>query len=458
MQIELRNIPISSIEVGERFRKDYGTEDFTSFKNDIKEKGLIQPIAVMEKETPGLYTLAAGGRRIRACTELSYETIPCRVYPFSSLLDLRAIELAENFHRKQLSWNESVLLTKEIHKLQQEKHGERISPLTKEGWGQRETADLLGCAVGSINNDIKLATAYQQLPEVFKDCKTKADASKVLKNLELSIVNSVATKKFNESVNKGDADSVVSALYASYVVGDCLVEMPKLKDRSFDIAEVDPPYNLDLKFAIEMTGKQAAELMDPSLHTPEAYISFMYKVLQEVYRLLKQDAYLILWHPDDYALDKTKMPVAQVLFNILTDIGFHVIGRSAKWVKINSTGVSRAPHVILGNNYESFFYASKGIVGLAKQGRANTFLYQPLVGSRKVHPTERPIELIQEVLSTFRGPGASVLVPFLGSGNTILSAYNNKQSAVGFDISSEYKASFLRKIKDGIPGPFVSVR
>lgn len=63
---EISSLPLSSIIVGERFRKDYG--DLSELKHSIKTHGLINPITCCLLD--GQYTLVAGGRRLQALTEL----------------------------------------------------------------------------------------------------------------------------------------------------------------------------------------------------------------------------------------------------------------------------------------------------------------------------------------------------------------------------------------------------
>jgi DNA modification methylase len=93
------------------------------------------------------------------------------------------------------------------------------------------------------------------------------------------------------------------------------------------------------------------------------------------------------------------------------------------------------PESILANNYECFFYVRKGYPSITRQGRANVFSYKTVPAQRKVHPTERPIELIQDILQTFCWEGARLMVPFAGSGNTLLAASNLGLTAFGYDLS-----------------------
>jgi len=65
-------IPISSITVGERQRKEFKPEDLASLADSISRLGLIHPIILDET-----YNLVAGERRLRACRDnLSWTEIP----------------------------------------------------------------------------------------------------------------------------------------------------------------------------------------------------------------------------------------------------------------------------------------------------------------------------------------------------------------------------------------------
>jgi DNA modification methylase len=64
--------------------------------------------------------------------------------------------------------------------------------------------------------------------------------------------------------------------------------------------------------------------------------------------------------------------------------------------------------------------------------------------------------MIQEVLKTFSAPNNRVLVPFLGSGNTLLAAANYGMHGFGFDLSEEYRNSFMSKVDKDIPPNYKS--
>ncbi len=102
----------------------------------------------------------------------------------------------------------------------------------------------------------------------------------------------------------------------------------------------------------------------------------------------------------------------------------------------------------LASSYESLFYAWKGRPAIAKQGRSNEFRFDPIPHQQKVHPTERPIELMKEIYETFAFPGSRVGIPFLGSGSGLFAAKQAGMNGIGFELSKAYRDSFLVRVNN----------
>lgn len=67
-------------------------------------------------------------------------------------------------------------------------------------------------------------------------------------------------------------------------------------------------------------------------------------------------------------------------------------------------------------------------------------------GSSKLHPTEKPLDLITYLIRTSTLPGDKVLDPFIGSGTTALAARNLNRRYIGGDISREYVELARRRL------------
>jgi site-specific DNA-methyltransferase (adenine-specific) len=53
---------------------------------------------------------------------------------------------------------------------------------------------------------------------------------------------------------------------------------------------------------------------------------------------------------------------------------------------------------------------------------------------RKVHPTQKPVRLMERLIEVFTDEGDVVIDPVAGSGSTLLAAFNKGRKAFGFEI------------------------
>lgn len=65
----------------------------------------------------------------------------------------------------------------------------------------------------------------------------------------------------------------------------------------------------------------------------------------------------------------------------------------------------------------------------------------------KVHPTQKPVKLLETLIEIFTDPGEVVIDPCAGSGVTLLAAQNLGRKAFGFEIKKEFVAGFEEKIR-----------
>lgn len=441
-------IPLSQIELSDRGRGDYG--DLNELALSIKELGQLQNLVLCEnpksKEDGGEaykpFKLLAGGRRFRAMTELlKMEEANCLIFsrPLDEL-ELLEIEYEENARRKSLEWKEDVDFKSRIHTLRVAKFGKKVTTesnldAASGGASIRDTARELGVSHTTMAVDVKLSEASTANPDLFSECKTKKDAYKMLKLAQETLIRAELAKRTVAKAD-GEPSSKLKSLIDRYVVADFFEGVKHLPDGCFNLVEIDPPYAVALHDIKRNTSK-AADLIERRADYNEVlatdYVSFIDRTLVECYRVMSDHAWLILWHAPD--------PWFEVLYQLLEKNHFSATRLCGHWIK--PIGQTNQPSRYLANACEDFFYAWKGAPTLARAGRTNVFSYAPVPAMKKVHPTERPLELMQEVLSTFAWEGSRILVPFLGSGKTLLAAETLSMNAVGFELSASYKEAFI---------------
>jgi ParB/RepB/Spo0J family partition protein len=446
--IELKVISIEQITFGDRFRDEYG--DLDVLAASLKKEGIIQPLAVKADGSENNYILLAGGRRYKACLQAGISEIPVRIYPNTiSDIEMRSIELMENVARKDLSWVEATNLNKEIHNLQQQIYGKKESSAPNAtGIGLRDTASLLGISVGGLSDDIKLSNAIEVFPSI-KEAKTKSDAMKMLKKLNEELVVAEIAKRHKNKLDETPIGQQRNTLMNCYIIKDFFEAIKKVPDNSIDIIEMDPPYGINLAH-IKMQDNTKNVTKNYNEIPGDVYVDFLSRVYKECYRVMSENSWILCWFAQD--------PWFEFVYGSMINAGFKGSRVPAIWNKEGISGQTMQPDTSLANCYESFFYMRKGYPSITRQGRSNVFTFKPVPSLKKIHPTERPVEMIQEILQTFGWEGCRVMSPFLGSGNTLLAASNLGMTAFGFDLSEEYKNSYIIRVNESKPGDYKSYK
>lgn len=57
---------------------------------------------------------------------------------------------------------------------------------------------------------------------------------------------------------------------------------------------------------------------------------------------------------------------------------------------------------------------------------------------RKIHPTQKPVKLLEFLIRIFTDVGDVVIDPCAGSGSTLLAAANLNRKAYGFEIKKDF--------------------
>ena len=429
--MQLINIPLNQIIFGTRKREDYG--DIEDLALSIQQKELINPITVT-KQPDGQYKLVAGGRRYTACAFLKHKEIACRVYENElTEMELRSIEIEENIKRKDFTFLEECQAKRDLLAIQQEIYGEKKSTSPNaEGVSMRDIAKVLGVSCASLSQDIKLAETVSKFPQIgWEKCKTKNEAVKLQNKIEETFIRAELAKRAEAAM--GSQNIFLQKICNSYQICDCRTGMAQLPDGHFNLVEIDPPYAIDLhtqKKDIEMN--YGSEKYN-EIH-PLQYEQLMREVFKLSYEKMASNSWLLCWFGPSW-FDQIK--------SWLREAGFHVLDVPALWIK--PTGQTNHPSTVLANCYEMFFYASKGSPIMTREGQNNIFQFSRVPQSQQCHPTERPLELIETLITLFAMEGAKVLVPFAGSGNTLLAAAMHKMLPIGYDLTAEYRNSFVLK-------------
>lgn len=72
---------------------------------------------------------------------------------------------------------------------------------------------------------------------------------------------------------------------------------------------------------------------------------------------------------------------------------------------------------------------------------------------KAIHPTQKPVRLLERLLALTTQPGDVVLDPFSGSCSTAVACINTERKFIGFEIDSEYYEAGIKRLKEVFSEP-----
>jgi len=411
-------VKISEIKVGPRVRKDYG--DLEKLSLSIQRYGLLHPICITRDKQ-----LVAGERRLKACQMLGMEEIEVKYLEDLDELERKEIEIEENIARKNFTWIEEVNSKLELDQLKRLKYGSRVKGHKTNGWGIQDTALALDQSVGSVSMDIALAEGLRIYPELKKE-KTKTAAFKKLKLLR------------KRDLKRELARRQVIKPTPFVHLGDCVKVMrDKIKDDSVDLIVTDPQFGINLSPQTTMKSFTAVYKQDD---TPERVFDQLDLALVEMHRVLKEGHHLYIF----FAIQH------YTTVRLLLERRFNVSPTPIIWYKEHQSNPGNLKSYT--SSYEACFFCSKGRPRDLYKWNRNVIVARGVPGSKRIHPTEKPLTLLRVFIEASSQPGEVVLDPYAGSGSTLEAALQLKRNAIGIDIDERYVDAMNERLSKYVKG------
>lgn len=102
-----------------------------------------------------------------------------------------------------------------------------------------------------------------------------------------------------------------------------------------------------------------------------------------------------------------------------------------------------------GASHEFILYSKKGRRDLNYQ-RSSVLRFDRPAPSARIHPTEKPVALLEELIKTCTDPGDVVVDPFAGSGSTIAAAQRQGRIGIGIEKHGPYAAKANERLAQSL--------
>lgn len=398
----------SDIQIGDRFRKDYG--DIDELVASIQRFGILQPVIINRN-----MELMAGGRRMTAALRLELDEVPVVFRDEVDPLTLREIELEENIQRLDLAWHEKAALTAEIHRLKQTLYGDSPTSRYDEGWSMRDTAKAIGKGLATVSTDLALARLIEVMPELKKESNWRnamVAADRELERLERERAVRIARRRF-ESAGSTGLDTIWHGEWQS------LIHL--VPDASIDCIIIDPPYG---------TEAEGMHFDD----SPETAILGLKALLPELKRVGKSDVHV--WTFFGIKLWTETLSIFSQYFQ--------VDPVPAVWIKDTEGLVDFSKR--MSHSWEPILFCSNGDRSLAYK-RNNVFQFASVASRERANAAEKPPDLIAELIRLSTREGETILDTFSGSGVVACEARRAGRHFIGIEKDkNQWNASIIRLV------------
>ena len=210
------------------------------------------------------------------------------------------------------------------------------------------------------------------------------------------------------------------------VAGDCLDVMADMPDGCVDLIATDPPYGISYSSCggPRVSKERKGKIKEETKIIGDDFINLDW--FSEIYRVLRWQAALYCF------CSFNSYPKFR---NVLKQKGFE-LKTPLVWDKGNcGMGDLRGDY---GNQVEIIIYATKGRHILYGGRDRNIIRIQRPADAYRLHPTQKPVELLSFLLTKSSQQGELIFDPFIGSGTTAVAALKLGRHFYGCDISPEY--------------------
>jgi DNA modification methylase len=250
----------------------------------------------------------------------------------------------------------------------------------------------------------------------------------------------------------GKSEYELSEIKNKIILGDTFKVLKKIKNEVFDMVFIDPPYFLQLpnkqlrRWSVKTVVEGVNDEWD-KFGSFQEYDNFITELLQEIKRVLKPNGtvWVIATYHSIFRIGK-----------IMQDLGYWILN-DVIWIKTNP--MPNWLGVRFTNATETLIWAvkDKGVkrytfnkeyakkFGMGKV-RSNVWILPICWGKerikgtngKKLHSTQKPIELLKRVILTSTKEGDLILDPVAGTGTTGYVANALRRNFVMIEINKEY--------------------
>ena len=228
-------------------------------------------------------------------------------------------------------------------------------------------------------------------------------------------------------------------------LGDCLEKMKDIADKSIDAIITDPPYQTtsckwDIKIPFEPMWEQLNRIIKPN----GAIVLFGSEPFSSALRMsnIKKRRHEWYWNKNNSAGFAT----AKIRpFSIIENILVFCNQKANYYPQMETRGKPR---------YKGGYSKSDNYGVVPSKSKSNEYYPKNLINISnsvqigKVHPTQKPVALIEYLIKTYTLENETILDFTIGSGTTAVACVNTKRNFIGIEKDDKYFEIANKRIEE----------
>ena len=210
--------------------------------------------------------------------------------------------------------------------------------------------------------------------------------------------------------------------------GDCLDVLPTLEPGSVDAVITDPPYGVRFQSARRIE----SERFDEIANDERPFVWWLYHAAG----LLKPGGCLLCFCRWDTA----------EAFRLSIELAGLKVGAQLIWDRVGH-GLGD-PSSRPAPQHDIIWFAVKGRYKLPAGRPTSVYRHQRVSGANLLHPNEKPLSLMRNLIRDYVPAGGSVLEPFGGSGSTTVAAMLEERPCVTVELDAGHCDTIRRRVRE----------
>jgi len=211
---------------------------------------------------------------------------------------------------------------------------------------------------------------------------------------------------------------------------DCMEGFKKIPDNSIDLIIADPPYGISRELNCKNQRLGTTAKLNFNFGEWDKFNEEWFEIA-----IMKVKGWIVTFC--------AKKDIGKY-WEILENNNFIAVD-SLAWIKPDPLPLNAKSKFV--NAWESIVVGKKSGAYWGSNYFQNVLKFQAPKGKERIHPTQKPVGLIKNLIELTTKKGGIVLDPFMGSGTTAVACKQTGRCFIGFEISKEYYELAKERLK-----------